>query len=247
MISARQLVRRFGDHTAVHELSFEAVRGEVCVLIGPNGAGKSTTVKMLTGLLAPTSGTALVRGTDVTAKPLEVKRKIGVLPENLGLFGALTVEEHLSLTGSVYGVPRHAIRERTDRLLQLLDLEHGRHTLAENCSHGMRKKTALAMALLPGVEALFLDEPFEAIDPVTSRTIRDLLVSLSRQGVTIFLTSHILPLAEQIATKILLMREGQVAWTGKPSELPTSLENLYLDLIEAPKAETLDWLGSPQS
>jgi ABC-2 type transport system ATP-binding protein len=103
------------------------------------------------------------------------------------------------------------------------------------------------MALLPEVEALFLDEPFEAIDPVTSRTIRDLLVSLSRQGVTIFLTSHILPLAEQIATKILLMREGQTAWTGKPSELPTSLENLYLDLIEAPAAETLDWLGSPQS
>jgi len=247
MISARQLVRRFGAHTAVHELSFEAARGEICVLIGPNGAGKSTTVKMLTGLLSPTSGTAVVCGTDVTAKPLETKRKIGVLPENLGLFSALTVEEHLRLTGSVYGVARHAIRDRTDRLLQLLDLEHGRHTLAENCSHGMRKKTALAMALLPDVEALFLDEPFEAIDPVTSRTIRDLLVSLSRQGVTIFLTSHILPLAEQIATKILLMREGQTAWTGKPSELPTSLEELYLDLIEAPEAETLDWLGSLQS
>jgi ABC-2 type transport system ATP-binding protein len=247
MISARHLVRRFGDHTAVHELSFEAARGEICVLIGPNGAGKSTTVKMLTGLLAPTGGTAVVCGTDVTTKPLEVKHKIGVLPENLGLFGALTVEEHLCLTGAVYGVPRSTAQDRTDKLLQLLDLEHGRHTLAENCSHGMRKKTALAMALLPDVEALFLDEPFEAIDPVTSRTIRDLLVSLSRQGVTIFLTSHILHLAEQIATKILLMREGQIVWTGKPSELPTSLEDLYLDLIEAPEAETLDWLGSPQS
>lgn len=247
MISARQLVRRFGDHTAVHELSFEAAKGEVCVLVGPNGAGKSTTVKMLTGLLAPTSGSAVVCGTDVAANPLEAKRKIGVLPENLGLFAALTVEEHLRLTGSVYGVPRRAVQDRTDRLLHLLDLEHGRHTLAENCSHGMRKKTALAMALLPEVEALFLDEPFEAIDPVTSRTIRDLLVSLSRQGVTIFLTSHILPLAEQMATRVLLMREGQMAWTGTPTELPTSLEDLYLDLIDAPGAETLDWLGSPQS
>ncbi|MDA0206157.1 MAG: ABC transporter ATP-binding protein [Acidobacteria bacterium] len=247
MISARQLVRRFGDHTAVHELSFEAPRGEVCVLIGPNGAGKSTTVKMLTGLLAPTSGTVIVCGTDVNANPLETKRKIGVLPENLGLFGALTVEEHLALTGSVYGLPRHVARDRSDRLLSLLDLEHGRNTLAENCSHGMRKKASLAMALLPDVQALFLDEPFEAIDPVTSRTIRDLLVSLSAQGVTIFLTSHILSLAEQIATKIMLMREGQVAWAGKPSQLPTSLEDLYLDLVEAPKAETLDWLGSPQS
>ena len=247
MISARQLVRRFGDHTAVHELSFEAAKGEVCVLIGPNGAGKSTTVKMLTGLLAPTSGTAVVCGTDVAANPLETKRKIGVLPENLGLFGALTVEEHLRLTGSVYGLPRHVVRDRSDRLLSLLDLEHGRRTPAENCSHGMRKKTALAMALLPNVQALFLDEPFEAIDPVTSRTIRDLLVSLSGQGVTIFLTSHILPLAEQIATKILLMREGQVAWAGPPSQLPTSLEDLYLDFIESPNAETLDWLGSPQS
>ncbi len=247
MISVRQLARRFDDHTAVDGLSFEVAAGDVAVLIGPNGAGKSTTVKMLTGLLAPTSGSAVVCGVQVAEQSQEIKRLAGVVPEDLGLFNALTVEEHLRLTGSVYGLGRAACERRIDRLLDLLDLEHGRRTLAENCSHGMRKKTALAMALLPDVEVLFLDEPFEAIDPVTSKTIRDLLVSLAKQGVTVFLTSHILPLAESIADRIFLLCEGRLAWSGAPTELPSSLEDLYLDLINPRQAETLEWLGSARS
>jgi ABC-2 type transport system ATP-binding protein len=242
MISARQLTRQFGDHLAVNSLNLEIQTGEICALIGPNGAGKSTTVKMLTGLLAPTSGQAIVCGIDVAKDPLSVKRISGVLPENLGLFDALTVEEHLDLTGAVCGIPHNQTKERTNQLLRILDLEHGRHTYAGACSHGMRKKTSLAMALLPAPKALFLDEPFEAIDPVTSRTIRDLLTSLAAKGITVFLTSHILPLVEKIATRIVLIRQGQIVWNSTPAELPQSLEDHYFELIQAPVKEELDWL-----
>jgi ABC-2 type transport system ATP-binding protein len=149
MISCRHVTRRYDNFTAVEDLSFEVAGGAICVLLGPNGAGKSTTVKMLTGLLEPTSGEITVAGLSFKRNPVELKRRIGVLPENLGLFDDLTVEEHLALTGHIYGASRQDARARANQLLSTLDLEHGRHTFARNCSHGMRKKTALAMALLP--------------------------------------------------------------------------------------------------
>ncbi len=191
MISCRELTRRFGDLTAVDHLTLEVAKGSICAFLGPNGAGKSTTVKMLCGLLSPSSGEATICGLKAGAHSLELKRKMGVLPENLGLFDDLTVDEHLLLTGQVYGLPAEATMARMEQLLNVLDLRNGRKTFASQCSHGMRKKTALAMALLPNPEVLFLDEPFEAIDPVTSKIMRDLLVNASRRGVTVFLTSHI--------------------------------------------------------
>ena len=154
MISCRALTRRFGAFTAVDHLNLEVAPGAICAFLGPNGAGKSTTVKMLTGLLPPSSGTVEVCGLDVAGRTLELKRQIGVLPEDLGLFDDLTVEEHLLLTGSVYGIGRQQTRARTDQLLHALSLEHGRHTFAAACSHGMRKKTAFAMALLPNPRVL---------------------------------------------------------------------------------------------
>ena len=199
MISCRNLTRRFGDFTAVNGLNLEVEGGTICAFLGPNGAGKSTTVKMLTGLLAPSSGEVKVCGLDAPANALELKRRIGVLPEDLGLFDDLTVEEHLLLTGDIYGVPREESRARTAQLLHALSLEHGRRTFAASCSHGMRKKTAFAMALLPNPQVLFLDEPFEAIDPVTAKIMRDLLKSCSGHGITVFLTSHILSMVERIA------------------------------------------------
>jgi ABC-2 type transport system ATP-binding protein len=243
MILCRNLTRRFGDFTAVDRLNLEVAPGAICFFLGPNGAGKSTTVKMLTGLLAPTAGEVNVCGLDVTANPLELKRQIGVLPEDLGLFDDLTVEEHLLLTGSVYGLDRHTTRERTAQLLHALSLEHGRHTFAAACSHGMRKKTAFAMALLPNPRILFLDEPFEAIDPVTSKIMRDLLESAARHGVTVFLTSHILSVVEQIATQLVMIRKGKIVWDSPAAELPQSLEQHYFDLVEAPVVEELEWLG----
>jgi ABC-2 type transport system ATP-binding protein len=247
LISCRHLTRRFGAFTAVDDLTFSVAPGAICAFLGPNGAGKSTTVKMLTGLLPPTSGEVEVCGLNAAAKPLELKRRIGVLPEDLGLFDDLTVEEHLLLTGSVYRLDKETTRARTAELLHALSLEHGRHTFAASCSHGMRKKTAFAMALLPNPQVLFLDEPFEAIDPVTSKIMRDLLQSAARRGITVFLTSHILPVAEEIATQLIMLRKGKIVWDSPVTELPQALEQHYFDLVEAPEVEELKWLGSSPS
>jgi ABC-2 type transport system ATP-binding protein len=202
---------------------------------------------MLTGLLPPTSGEASVAGLNPAASPLELKRHIGVLPEDLGLFDDLTVEEHLLLTGDIYGVPRDETKSRTNQLLHALSLEHGRRTFAASCSHGMRKKTAFAMALLPNPRVLFLDEPFEAIDPVTAKIMRDLLQSVARHGVTVFLTSHILSMVERIATQIVMIRKGQMVWNSGVNELPQALEDHYFDLVETPVVEELEWLGPSRS
>jgi ABC-2 type transport system ATP-binding protein len=247
VISCRQLTKRFGAFTAVNSLTLDVARGAICAFLGPNGAGKSTTVKMLTGLLAPTSGEATVCGLKLTADPRALKRRIGVLPEDLGLFDDLTVEEHLELTGRIYGLSREATHSRTAQLLRALNLAEGRDTFAGHCSHGMRKKTAFAMALLPNPEVLFLDEPFEAIDPVTSKIMRDLLVAVAARGVTVFLTSHILPVVERIAHQLVIIRGGKMVWNSSTDQLPGSLEELYFDLAESPVTEELEWLGSERS
>jgi ABC-2 type transport system ATP-binding protein len=247
MISCRNLTRRFGDFTAVNALTLDVNAGAICAFLGPNGAGKSTTVNMLTGLLAPTSGEAEVAGLNPASSGIELKRRIGVLPEDLGLFDDLTVEEHLLLTGDIYGVPRDETRRRTSQLLHALSLEHGRRTFAAACSHGMRKKTAFAMALLPNPRVLFLDEPFEAVDPVTAKIMRELLQSVARHGVTVFLTSHILSMVERIATQIVMIRKGVMVWNSTVGELPQSLEDHYFDLVETPVVEELEWLGPSRS
>ena len=247
MISCRDLTRRFGDFTGVDRLTLEVAKGTICAFLGPNGAGKSTTIKMLSGLLAPTSGEAKVCGLNVAHDPLAIKRKIGVLPENLGLFDDLTVEEHLLLTGQIYGLPRGVTLKRIEQLLQALSLEQGRDTFASECSHGMRKKTAFGMALLPNPEVLLLDEPFEAIDPVTSRIMHEVLVKAARRGTTVFLTSHILSVAERIANQFVIVRGGKMVWNSLAEELPRSLEELYLEMAESPMTEELEWLGSERS
>lgn len=244
MISVRGLTRRFGDFTAVDNLTFEIPSGSICAFMGPNGAGKSTTVNMLTGLLEPTSGEALVAGLPITSGGAELKRRIGVLPANLGLFDDLTVEEHLFLTGDVYGLDQATTRSRTAQLLRALDLEHGRRTFAGSCSSGMRKKTALAMAILYNPPVLFLDEPFEAIDPLTSRAISVLLTTLAQRGTTIFLTSHILSTIERLAHRFIVIRGGRIAWDAQAGELTRALEHEYFDVLEAdPAPEEIEWLG----
>jgi ABC-2 type transport system ATP-binding protein len=237
----------FGGFVAVDQAAFEVPGGGICALLGPNGAGKSTLMKMLTGLLAPTSGDAFVEGIDVRRDPLAVKRVVGILPENLGLFDTLTVEEHLLLSGPIYGLNGAETRTRTDQLLHALGLEEGRRTAAAQCSHGMRKKTSLALALLHNPRVLFLDEPFEGIDPVTAHTIRELLTLLAQRGVTVFLTSHILPIVDRLAGWIIVIRGGRVVWQSAANELSGSLEDLYFDLVEPLRVADLPWLGLRQS
>lgn len=247
MISSRNLSKEYGSKRVVDSVTFELPTGSICAFLGPNGAGKSTTLKMLTGLLAPSSGEATVAGLDIQRQSLELKSAIGVLPEHLGLFDHLTVEEHLHMAGPIYGLSKQETTRRANDLLRALALEHGRDTFADHCSHGMRKKTALALALLHNPKVLFLDEPFEGIDPVTSKTIRDLLHSLSQRGITVFFTSHILSIVEQLATHYILIRQGKIVWNSEASALPSALEQMYFDLVEAPRTEELAWLGPARS
>jgi ABC-2 type transport system ATP-binding protein len=247
MICCRELTKRFGAFTAVDRLNLEIPRGAICAFLGANGAGKSTTLKMLTGLLAPSSGEVTIGGIDIAKDPVGVKKRIGVLPENLGLFDDLTIEEHLLLTGRVYGLADRHARSRIEQLLRVLHLEHGRRVFASQSSHGMRKKTAFAMALLPNPEVLFLDEPFEAIDPTTSQTMSRLLEEAASRGITVFLTSHILSAIERIATWITIIRSGKVVWNSPFEDLTGSLEQLYFELAETAVVEELEWLGSARS
>ena len=182
-------------------------------------------------------------GINVARDPVAAKRKIGMLPEDLGLFDDLTVEEHLELTGDIYGLTPATTRERIERLLPALGLAAGRRTFARSSSHGMRKKTAFAMALLPNPEALFLDEPFEAVDPVTSAVMADILRKAASRGVTVFLTSHILPMAARIADRLVMIRGGRIVLNSTADEITRSLEELYFELAEAPVSDDLEWLG----
>ena len=245
-ISCRQVTKQFGDSLAVDDVTLD-ISGGICALLGPNGAGKSTLLKIMAGLLVPDQGEVHIAGRDTSKEPLAVKRTIGVLPEDLGLFDSLTIEEHLELCGPVYDLSRKETRERAAALLRILGLEAGRYTFLDQCSHGMRKKTALAMALLHNPGVLLLDEPFEGIDPVSAVTIRDLLMAVSSRGITVFLTSHALSMIDQLATDIVLIRSGRVVLNAAVRELSRPLEELYFDLVETPQPEDLPWLRSSPS
>jgi ABC-2 type transport system ATP-binding protein len=246
MLHCRGVSKRFGEFVALDDISFD-LPGGICALLGPNGAGKSTLLKILAGLLAPDAGEVRIAGCAIAKEPLRVKRMIGVLPEDLGVFDALTIEEHLELCGPVYGLSRAETQERTGDLLRILGLEKGRHTYLDQCSHGMRKKTALAMALLHNPRVLLLDEPFEGIDPVSSVTIRDLLISISRRGIAVFLTSHALAMIPQLATEVMMIRGGRIVFHSAAAALARPLDEIYFDLVESPQQEDLPWLRSAQS
>lgn len=231
MISCKNLTRRFGDFVAVNDVTFDVPRGAIWALLGPNGAGKSTTLKMLCGLLSPTGGTAAIDDRDASEAGPEFKRNIGVLPEGLALFDDLTVEEHLLLTGGVYGLARDETRQRTEELLRRLDLVNGRRTFARACSFGMKKKTALAMALLPQPQVLLLDEPFETVDPVAAIEVRKLLKETAARGATILISSHMLSVVERVAQHFLIMRAGKIVWQSAASAIAVSLEEIYLKQV----------------
>jgi ABC-2 type transport system ATP-binding protein len=243
MIFSQGLCRRFGSASVLEEVSFRLPQGSICACLGPNGAGKSTLLKVLTGQLAPSAGRAEVAGLDVVRQSRALKAVIGVLPERLGLFEHLTLEEHLHLAGPGYGLTRAETRRRSEELLRALGLESGRDTFAEHGSMGMRKKTALALALLHNPRALFLDEPFESLDPASARAVHALLGVLPGRGMTVFFTSHALSMAEGLATHFAFLERGRLARLCRAEDLPATLEDAYFDLMPALGGEALTWLG----
>jgi ABC-2 type transport system ATP-binding protein len=246
MIEISGLTRRFGEFVAVHDLNLHVPKGVIFGFLGPNGSGKSTTVKMLTGILQPSAGDAWIDGSSIRSTPLAIKKKIGVLPEDLALFDSLTIWEHLKMCGPIYGLSRAETESRGEQLLNYLDLWLDRHTFVEQASFGMRKKCALAMALLHNPRVLFLDEPFEGIDPVTSRSIKDLLLHMSGKGITVFLTSHILEVVERLVHSFALVVHGELVCSQTMEETCRSgqtLEDIYFQYVTRRPVEEFEWIG----
>jgi ABC-2 type transport system ATP-binding protein len=240
----QNLTRIFGAQVAVNNLTLAVRRGEFFGFLGPNGAGKSTTIKMLIGQLRPSQGTAWVSGCDVQREPLRARALMGVLPEQMNLYERLSGREFLTLAGNLYQVPRGEIKGRTNALLGVLALSGDADKLIVDYSVGMRKKIALAAALIHRPQVLFLDEPFEGVDPVSSRVIRNILNDLTKSGTTIFFSSHILELVERLCTRVGIINHGVLVAEGTLDELrqraqaegdhtAATLEDVFLQVVGA--------------
>ncbi len=244
-VETNALTKTFGTKRAVDGVDIRVERGSFHGFLGPNGAGKSTTIKMLTGLLAPTSGTVRLLGLDLESNALEIKRRIGVLPEDLCLFENLTAREYLVFVGRMYRLPAAIAQARCDELLSLLGLGDTGKTLAVEFSHGMKKKLSLAAALIHNPELVFLDEPFEGIDALASRTIRAVLDRIVERGGTIFLTSHILEVVERLCTHVGIISEGRLVHQA-PLDRGNgpSLEAMFISAVGEPEETSveLSWL-----
>ncbi|HSQ57374.1 MAG TPA: ABC transporter ATP-binding protein [Gemmata sp.] len=247
-IETRSLTRVFDGFRAVDAIDLHVDCGTFYGFLGPNGAGKSTTIKILTTLLAPTSGDFFVLGRDMRdpRQALDAKRHMGVIAENLSLFDNLTGREYLTFVGRMYLLDRQTIRSRSEELLALLGMADEDSKLTLEYSHGMKKKLALAAALLPNPDLLFLDEPFEGVDTITSRVIRDLLTGFVARGSTVFLTSHVLEIVEKLCTHVGIIVKGKLVEQSSMEELRhgDTLENRFIQLAgsEAAVRPALSWL-----
>ena len=248
-LQTQGLTRHFGDLTAVDSVDLVVPAGGFYGFLGPNGAGKSTTIKCLTGLLRPSAGEIRILDLDPLENPVAVKKQTGVLPEDLALFDRLTATETLGFVGQIHGLDRATLEQRSEELFALMDLADRKDSLVTDFSHGMKKKLALAVALLAAPKLLFLDEPFEGIDAVASQQIRNLLKSYVARGGTIFLTSHILQIVETLCDQIGVIQHGRLIAQGSMDEMRRgtdgrTLEQIFLELVgaEAEASSALDWL-----
>jgi ABC-2 type transport system ATP-binding protein len=265
-ISTEHLSRRFGDLVAVDDVNLRVTAGQFFGFLGPNGAGKSTTIKMLTGLLAPSSGRMEILGLDLDNNPVEVKRQIGVVPEGMALFGRLTGAEYLNFVGRMYGLGRDVAAKRTIELLDFMQLADQPKALIADYSHGMQKKLALAAAVIHGPKILFLDEPFEGVDAIASGTLKSMLNGMIARGATIFLTSHVLEIVERLCSHVAIIYRGKLVAQGSLEELRAgvqaqgtqaepgaaapgeklTLEEIFLRIVGGTRAaaeQELSWLG----
>lgn len=255
------LTRRFGDLVAVDNVNLRVDAGQFFGFLGPNGAGKSTMIKMLTGLLAPSSGSARILGLDLTEHSVEVKASIGVVPEGLALFGRLTASEYLNFVGRMYGLDRATTAQRTQELLEFMQLADRPKALITDFSHGMQKKLAMAAAVIHGPKILFLDEPFEGVDAIAAGTLKSMLQRMIARGATIFLTSHVLEIVERLCSHVAIISKGKLVAQGSLEELRAgiearqgaaaspdgklTLEQIFLDIVGGSRetGRELTWLG----
>ncbi len=247
------LTRFFGGtKAAVQDLSLTVRKGEFFGFLGPNGAGKSTTIKILCGLLKPSMGRVRVLGMDVVAQPLPVKQRIGLLPEDVNTFERLTGRELLTFTGRMYGLSKQEAAQRAKDLLEFMEIANSdRDKLIIDYSMGMKKKTVLAAALIHGPDVLFLDEPFNGIDAVTGRAIREVLRRSVADGVTIFFSSHVMEVVEKLCTRVAIINPGRLRAIGDLDELraaagqgpEATLEEIFVDLVGGPSTRgDLPWM-----
>jgi ABC-2 type transport system ATP-binding protein len=256
-IATEKLTRKFGALTAVDNINLRVQAGQFFGFLGPNGAGKSTTIKMLTGLLASTSGRIELLGLDFQRHTMAVKRQIGVVPEGMGLFERLTGIEYLRFVGRMYGLDRATTEKRAEELLEFMQLSDREKTMIAEYSHGMQKKLALAAAVIHGPRILFLDEPFEGVDALAAGALKTLLGRMTERGVTIFLTSHVLEIVERLCSHVAIIHKGRLVAQGSLEELrtgvpvtdgeKTTLEQIFLSIVgqsgaEQARIEELSWL-----
>lgn len=239
LIQTRNLIKKYGDKPAVNDVSFEVCGGEIFGFLGPNGAGKTTTIKMIAGLLQPTSGAVTVGGYDVQAQPQQAKAISGYVPDEPNLYPKLTGRELLRFVGDLYGLQREQVDRRIDELLRLFALVEAGDDTIDSYSHGMQQKTALAAALVHDPRVLVLDEPTVGLDPKSARLIKDLLRQMAGRGAAVFLSTHILEIAERMCDRIGIIHQGRLIAVGTMDELraletagggQTSLEDIFLGL-----------------
>ncbi len=236
LIETEHLVKRYGDKAAVDDVSLQVQGGEIFGFLGPNGAGKTTTIKILVGLLQPTAGLVRVAGHDVQAQPLAAKAASGYVPDEPNLYAKLTGRELLRFVGDLYGLKRAQVERRIEELLRLFDLAAAGDDTIDSYSHGMRQKTALAAALVHDPRVLVLDEPTVGLDPKSARLIKDMLRQMANRGAAVFLSTHILEIAEHMCDRIGIINQGRLVAVGTMDELrshgqrESSLEDIFLSL-----------------
>ncbi len=250
LIETRNLIKRYGDKIAVNDVSFDVRSGEIFGFLGPNGAGKTTTIKIIVGLLRPTLGTVRVGGYDVQMQPMQAKAASGYVPDTPNLYAKLTARELLRFVGDLYDLDRRLATQRVEDLLRMFDLASAADDTIDSYSHGMQQKTALAAALMHDPKVLVLDEPTVGLDPKSARLIKDILRQMAERGTAVFLSTHILEIAERMCDRIGIINQGALIAVGTMNELrasdksgEASLEDIFLSLTggteEAEIAEIL--------